>query len=96
MTVANPILPDYPILMTKGEIRHLCSDAYGRAIRYDLMMKFIGEEVCTVVDYKSKHQFFGDELLVILQRLFPRKYGRLEENEWYLKRLGEKIKGIAA
>lgn len=88
MTVANIVLPDtLPFSMRKGQIRLYCTNPDGKPIGYHALPRFLGEELCQVIDYKSKHIFYGDELLAIFQRLFPKKYGKLEENEWYVRKV---------
>ena len=91
MTVANPILPaQLPFALSKSQIATYCIDYNGKPLRVDTLPRYLGDEVCQVIDYKSKRIFYGEELLVIFQRLFPKTYGHLSENGWWLERVRER------
>ena len=90
MTAPNIVLPDpLPFSIRKRQICDLCPGPNGKPINYAALVKFLGEEVCAVVDYKNTRLFQGEKLETIFRRLFPKKYGRLKDFEWYQEKLKE-------
>ena len=81
-------IPDF---ITKGQLRNMCCDADGNPISYRSLKRFLGDQMTELVRYDEKNMFFGDDVIFLLQRLMPRKYGRLEENE----RWREVVKSVA-
>lgn len=79
----SPVIPPstIPDFLSKGQLREMCLTAHGIPISYRTMRKFIGGQLAEVVGYDTSRLFYGDHVVFLLQRLMPRKYGRLEENE---------------
>ena len=91
MTEKTDIFLHIPDFITKGQLRNMCCDADGNPISYRSLRRFLGDQITQLVGYDDKHTFFGDDVIFLLQRLMPRKYGRLEENE----RWREVVKRVA-